>query len=126
MADFMQMVSLFREQMNATLSRSDVLRPLAWLVLITGLTLILLVGANAPEWLLILAGVLFVGSVCIYAVAYIFCLFVDRDSLRSEKYSLQQMAIEHGIVGDSTTGVIELKSDRHKSIGPTGTAESDK
>ena len=42
----------------------------------------------------------------IYAIAFVFLLITDRDSLRSEKYSLHKMAIEHGLIGDSTLGVI--------------------
>lgn len=42
MADFLQFRSLLREQMNATLSRSDVLRPIAWLSLILTTSTILM------------------------------------------------------------------------------------
>ena len=88
MADFLQLISTLREQMNATLSRSDVLRPLAWLIGILTTAIILMVVAKGPEWLLILMSVLLVFSIGIYFFAYVFCLFRDRDALRSEKYSL--------------------------------------
>lgn len=37
--------------MNATLSRTDVLKPLAWLVGILGTAVLIMVGLKAPEWL---------------------------------------------------------------------------
>ena len=106
MSDFLRLVSTLREQMQADLSRTDVLRVLLWPILI--LTLIFISGlyAHAPNWALIgVAG--FAGLfMVIYAIAFVFLLITDRDSLRSEKYSLHKMAIEHGLIGDSTLGVI--------------------
>jgi hypothetical protein len=122
MPDFMQFVSTLREQMHATLSRSDVLKPVAWLVgLLVTLTLGLTIG-GVPHWLLIVSSSLLGASVLLYVGAYLFCLIVDRDSLRSEKYSLQKMAIEHGIYGDNRTGIIEPGVTVPKMIGQAETA----
>ncbi|HWK96318.1 MAG TPA: hypothetical protein VNR39_12935 [Pseudolabrys sp.] len=107
MPNFMQLVSLMREQMNATLSRSDVLKPLAWLVGLLSLAIVLMLVAKAPEWVLSPLVWTLVGSILLYAFSYIYCLFVDRDALRSEKYSLNKMAIEHGLLGDSRSGLFE-------------------
>jgi hypothetical protein len=43
-----------------------------------------------------------------YIFCYLYLMFKDRDFLRSEKYSIQKMAIEKGFYGDSTSGVVEL------------------
>lgn len=94
--------------MNATLSRSDVLKPLAWLVGLLMIATTSLVFVKAPEWLLVSIVVCLLGSVFLYVGAYVFCLVNDRDALRSEKYSLHKMAIEHGIYGDSSTGLVEV------------------
>jgi hypothetical protein len=107
MPDFLQLVSQLREQMHATLSRSDILRPIAWLIGILTTTTVLLVVAQAPEWLLFLIAGLLVAMIALYGFAYLFCLVSDRDALRSENYSLQKMAIEHNLIGDSTTGLFE-------------------
>ncbi len=107
MADFLQLVSMLREHMNATLSRSDVLKPLAWLVSILALAVVLLLFAKAPDWILAPISYGLVGSIVLYAAAYIYCLIMDRDALRSEKYSLHKMAIEHGFLGDSTAGMFD-------------------
>jgi hypothetical protein len=105
--DFLQLVSTLREQMNATLSRSDVLKPLAWLVGILATMTVLALFAKAPTWILMFF-VLFLGlSILLYGIAYIVCLLYDRDALRSEKYSLHKLAIEHGFFGDNVSGTFE-------------------
>src|SRR5882672_4193880 len=100
MADFLQLFSMMREQMNATLSRSDVLKPLAWLIGILATAIVTALFARPPEWLLVALTVMLIVSIALYGGAFVFCLLNDRDSLRSEKYSLHKMAIEHGIYGD--------------------------
>ena len=93
--------------MSADLSRTDVLRPLMWL---TGTLVLASVGAflsDAPKWATIAMLSMLGTSVLAYISAYAFCLFSDRDALRSEKYSLQKMAIEQGLYGDSDRGLIE-------------------
>jgi hypothetical protein len=57
----------------------------------------------------------------VYFAAFGFCLVRDRDALRSETYSLHKIAIEHGLTGDSITGVITAGAEdrrlptQHKS-----------
>jgi hypothetical protein len=98
---------MLREQMNATLSRSDVLKPLAWLIgILTGATALFLY-AKAPEWLVASLGISLLFSILSYFGSCLFCLLNDRDALRSEKYSLNKMAIQHGVFGDSIAGIIE-------------------
>lgn len=98
--------SAVQHQVNATGSRSDVLRSLVWPVGILATTLIGLVWVSAPSALLIACSVLFIVSLAIYLGAFIFCLIWDRDALRSEKYSIDKMAIERGVYGDSRTGLL--------------------
>jgi hypothetical protein len=51
--------------------------------------------------------------------AYIYCLFNDREALRSETYSIQKLAIERGFVGDSATGILPEETPiSGKSIQP--------
>jgi hypothetical protein len=129
-ADFLQLVSMLREQMNATLSRSDVLRPLASLVGIIAIACVVLSYVKAPEWLLTVCGICFLGVILLYAASYIYCLFNDRDALRSEKYSLHKMAIEHGVYGDNTAGIIETPERARQDVpaiaAPKATIEGDK
>lgn len=94
------------ERSDASGSRSTILKPLTWfLSLIIG-GFVLLIKLNAPNWTVILFAIVVCISVFIFFFAYVYCLFKDRDALRSEKYSIQKMAIEKGIIGDNITGII--------------------
>ncbi len=111
MADFLQVISMMREQTNATLSRSDVLKPLAWLIGMLATATVVMVLDKPPEWLLIALVVILILCVILYGCAYVFCLLKDPDALRSEKYVLHKMAIEHGVYGDSRIGLIESSAE---------------
>jgi hypothetical protein len=66
---------------------------------------------RAPVWLLIVLCVFSGVSVLLYLGSFVYLLGTDRDALRSERYSLQKLAIEKGLYGDSTSGVVELLDD---------------
>jgi hypothetical protein len=121
MTEFLQIVAALREQMHATLSRSDVLRALVWPMGILMTFTLGLVVVHAPIWLLATFGTLAAMSTILYGASYIFCLLNDRDSLRSETYSLNKMAIEHGIYGDSRIGIVEAPT-----IGGQALSESER
>ena len=63
---------------------------------------------DIQEWFTVPLQWCTIGAVIVYILAYIYLLFHDRDALRSEKYSLQKLAIERGLVGDSETGIIDI------------------
>lgn len=116
---FVQLLTSLREQMQASLSRTDVLRPMTWLVGILLLGTLLAFSAGLPQIVSHSIAVMLGISVALYIAAYLFCLFTDKDALRSERYSLNKMAIERGLFGDNVTGllreeetVIEISSDK--------------
>ena len=109
MVDFLKIISMFREHLEATAKRSDLLKPLAWLIGILLFALAVLAYVKAPDWMLMWIAVAILALVALYGVAYVFCLIVDRDALRSESYSLNKYAITHQMIGDSSTGM--FKSD---------------
>jgi hypothetical protein len=111
MADFLQLVSLLREQMHASLSRTDVLRALIWPIAILLIAILGLAYEKAPDWLIVILTIMFILSLLLYGASYVFCLLNDRDALRSEKYSLHKIALEHGLVGDSSTGLMDLDAN---------------
>ncbi len=39
-----------------------------------------------------------------YMLSYLYFMFKDPDALRSENYSLEKLAIQRGLAGDSTSG----------------------
>lgn len=102
-------VNIFRELLHrsdASGSRSTILKPLTWFIsLIIGGTLLLL-KYNSPQWLIIMFSITMGLSILIFLFAFVFCLFTDKDAIRSEKYSIQKMAIEKGVYGDNNTGVL--------------------
>lgn len=109
MGYFEQVLSTLREQVSSTLSRSDVLKPLAWLIglELTALVLLTTTISRASPLLVNTVALVFVVTMMLYGFSYLYCLLKDRDALRSERYSLQKMAIEHSLLGDSGTGIIE-------------------
>lgn len=54
--------------------------------------------AKDPPWLVVLFAVLTAMTALSYLFAYIYCLFTDKEALRSETYSIQKLAIEKGFV----------------------------
>ena len=93
------------QQMSEGGTRSTVLRPLQ---VVFGLLLLAVTSggvAGAPELLMhALLGCLGVTFVSFIA-AYIYFAFTDKDALRSERYSIQKMAIQKGLIGDSSSGL---------------------
>lgn len=85
-------------------SKSTILKPLTWLLSIIIAGLLILVKFNSSLWMIIMFSVIMGIALIIFFFAYIYCLFTDKDALRSEKYSIQKMAIEKGLYGDNISG----------------------
>lgn len=94
------------QQANLQGSRSTVLRPLGWLASICTGALVCLAELKGPLWLMIVFAIFSAATVGMYLWAYLHCLLTDKDALRTEKYSIQKLAIEKGVYGDSNTGVL--------------------
>jgi hypothetical protein len=116
MTEFLQFFSALREQMSAALSRSDILRPLTWLVGMFLVATVSLIAAKSEQWVIVTLIVLLVIIVILYLGAYSYCLIRNPDALRSERYSLQKMAIEHGLLGDSTSGTFKSEETNARAI----------
>jgi Na+/pantothenate symporter len=109
-------VNLIRElfqQSDSSGSRSTVLKPLTWFISLIIGGIILLLKVNSPQFLISLLSIILTCTILIFLFAYVYCLFTDKDAIRSEKYSIQKMAIEKGLYGDSNTGL--LPSDRQRA-----------
>ncbi len=109
MSDFLKIVATLREQMQAELTRSDVLRALIWPSGGLLLAIISAISAHAPTWVIIGLFVILCIFMVIYAGAFIYFAVHDPDALRSEKYKLHKLAIERGFFGDDKTGIVELE-----------------
>ena len=65
-------------------------------------------------------------TIALYLFTYVYCLRNDPELLRSEKHSIQKLAIEKGFVGDSLHGIFELKNvSEHPLLAEAG-KETDK
>jgi len=98
---------------NQSGGKSTIIRPLIGIGILCITACIVCFIFNVPYWIgtvFALFGFIIIG-VSIYA--YIYCLKHDRDALRSEWFSISKKAIEHGVFGDSTTGMI---SDNNTNI----------
>lgn len=59
---------------------------------------------------MVFLGILIAITVCIYLISFVYFALKDPDALRSERFTLEKMAINKGIVGDDTTGIIDAKA----------------
>lgn len=109
------------QQIVETSSRSTILRPLGVLLSILVPATIASYYFNLPPWL----GVSFASStfitLALYLTVYVVAFKKDPELLRSEKHSIQKLAIEKGLVGDSLQGIFDLNpvSERGRLAGPS-------
>lgn len=95
-------------------SRSDVLKTLVWPL---GLSLAataaagVSTGFGGPSWLPVVPGSLSVLFGVLYALGFAYFAVRNPDELRSESYTLRKMAIEKGLLGDSTFGLVPVSEN---------------
>jgi len=106
------MVQEFLQQAILKGNKSTVLKPLRWLIGLSFSATLILAVSDSATWLLIVFMSLSVISVILFIFAYVFCLLKSPENLRSEKYTIQKMAIERGIIGDDIVGQIEIESKK--------------
>lgn len=104
------LTSLFHKAMESG-SKSTVLKPLAWFIAICASSSISASYFSSPDWLCGTFGVLCIIGMLMYLVAYIYFAITDKDSLRSEKYSIQKMAIQKGFFGDDVVGYTRVSNE---------------
>jgi hypothetical protein len=95
-------------QALASGSRSSVLKPLGWLIALTLAGSVSSHRLGSPLWLGNTIGILCIVSIILYIIFYIYFALTDKDALRSEKYSIQKLAIQKGFIGDDQTGYIAI------------------
>jgi hypothetical protein len=86
-------------------SRSTVLTSLGWMATLLVAGLIGSVSAHAPEWIQVFFAAMLGIDFFSFIIAYGYFALTNSESLRTEKFTLQKIAIEHGLIGDSTTGL---------------------
>jgi len=89
-------------------SKSTVLKSLGWLI---GILLSATVAAShygTDKWLVVMLAILDCFVIVTYVAAYVFFAIKNPELLRSEKYSIQKLAIQHGFVGDDKSGFFKV------------------
>lgn len=111
-----QMLHALLQQISSEGKRSTAMQPLIWLLGI------LLVGTlssfyfDLPVWVgKIIIGLLIL-IVLVFIGVYIYFMLNNSDALRSEKYSLNKMAIQKSILGDDLSGLIKDESSLQNFI----------
>jgi hypothetical protein len=106
-------------------SRSTVLNPLGWLTGICATASIAAFSCKSPAWLGIMFGSLAGISIILYLVAYIYFGLTDKDALRSERFSIQKMAIQKGFIGDNLSGYFKVTDTLHPPALPSMTDQKE-
>lgn len=57
-------------------------------------------------------GIISALSITLFLYAYVYSLIKNPENLRSEKFTIQRMALERGIFGDSITGQIKVETEK--------------
>jgi hypothetical protein len=104
-----ELIRAFLSQAKASGGRSTVLQPLGWLTATLILGMVLASACRAPPWSIALFGILLVGCVLLYLGSYIYFAVKSPDALRSEKFTLSKMALEKNLIGDNTSGLLEME-----------------
>ena len=113
------------QQAQIAQSRSSVINPLQWALLIL-VVLLLALGAEArpPPWLLVGAAASLGLALLFLLAAYVYFAMTNPDSLRSESYSLVKTALEKKYLGDSLSGMKEfvdtIEGSDKKALGSGG------
>jgi hypothetical protein len=95
-------------------SKSSVLVPLHWKLLILGLLLVIMVLLHASVWIEICLVVLLCLVTLQSSYAYNHFMKTNPDALRSEKFATTKYAIDKGLYGDSDSGtrpLIEIEEE---------------
>ena len=118
-------IKAFLEQATAKGTKTTILKPIGWMMVI-------LVGATlssfyfeTPLWIGAMFAIFSSLTMFLYLAAYTYCLFTDKDALRSETYSIQKLAIEKGFVGDDIAGQLKATKPIIGIIGPEESDESE-
>ncbi len=96
-------------QSQASGSRSTALAPIHWVLVIVLAAYLSASMLGTAVGVINLLGVVFVVAFSIVCFAFIFLLFKDRDALRSERFTIDKLRIEKGVLGDTVSGFREVR-----------------
>lgn len=113
---------MFRELLTratADGSRTNALNHLHWLLIAFAAIIAALFAAGVPMFLIYVFTVFECAVFIAYLVTHFWFMVKNPDALRSEKFTIQKMAIERGLYGDSTSGMMErIRGSPNPLLGP--------
>jgi hypothetical protein len=86
-------------------ARPNVLASLIWVLALMAAGFVGSIAASAPALAQYLFGGLMTVSFVFIMGWYSYFALKNPDALRSERFVIQKLSIEHGLIGDSTTGL---------------------
>lgn len=115
-------MDLIRELLSrstANGSRTNALQHLQWMVAAFLAALLFAAFYGLPIEITILLSIIVVIFVVAYLATHTYFMTKNPDALRSEKFTIQKMAIERGLIGDSTQGMrksVDTDADNNVAI----------
>jgi len=98
------------QQATAQGTRATILTPLAWFFGLSVTGLLVSVRWHADFWIQVLLAIFAALGAVTYLSAYVFCLATKQPRLlQTEKYLIQELAIEKGY-GDNSTGLLRIET----------------
>lgn len=104
------MIKEFLQKAIVNGNKSTILLPLRWLIGLSFSATLIAVLIKAPNWMTIMFSIVSGLAIILFLYAYIYSLLNNPENLRSEKYTIQRMAIERGIFGDDIVGQIKVET----------------
>ena len=113
-----QILHQFLEKYIGSGKKSTALQPIVIVALILLLGVLGSIQVKAPSWMSVTLFCMFVGSILLFGVAYIYFMRNNPYALRSEKFNITKVAMERGLIGDDMLGAI-LSFDEKQTL-PVG------
>jgi hypothetical protein len=104
-------IRAFLQHASSEGSRSTVLKPIGGMIAICIPATLTSAYLHLDVWVTYMFAIFCVLLIILYLFSYLYCLFSDRDALRSETYKIKKMAIEKGFIGDNLMGIFPMDED---------------
>ena len=111
---------------NASGSRGTALAPLHTMFALVLAAFLTSIHIMAPRPVLVLFGILCLVAFVLECGAYMYLLRYDRDALRSERFTLEKLRLQKGLMGDSVSGFREIRvGDNAKELADASSDRHD-
>lgn len=104
-------------------SRSTALQPLVWLIGALVLALLFCLVYGAAGWVTVVIVSMQVITVLVFIGTYIYLVTHNIDATRSERFTLEKLALQQSRTGDDAVGFIESRA-RASAVLPATTVDT--